>query len=274
MQVSPRLEEFVELSRAGNLVPVYTDLMADFETPVSVYSKLRQQGPAYLLESIEGGANLNRYSFIGCQPETVIEARLGGATTIERQDGTRETFATPEDPLTVIEAEMAKYRPVRLPDMPRFVGGAVGYLGYEFIHAVEPSVEIAAEDVLGMPVIHFMVTPTLVIFDRARQTIRLLANAHLPEGADPTAVYAEAKAQLKALATLLETGRAIATVPVPAVAPMAVPPGNFKPAEFEQMVEACKEYVRAGDIIQVVGSQRFECDFEKSPLALYRALRW
>lgn len=224
MQVSPRLEEFVELATKGNLVPVYADLMADFETPVSVYSKLRSQGPAYLLESIEGGATLNRYSFIGCRPETIIESHIGGNTTVQRQCGATETFPTPTDPLTVVEREMAKYQPVRLPDMPRFVGGAVGYLGYEFIHSVEPTVNIAENDVLGMPVIHFMITPTLVIFDRARQTIRLLANAHLKEGSDPVAVYNEAREQLEALARLLETGRAVSTVPVPPTEPIPVPP--------------------------------------------------
>lgn len=273
MQVSPRLEEFLELAKDGNLVPIFADLMADFETPVSVYSKLRNQGPAYLLESIEGGATLNRYSFIGCQPETLIEAHLGGDTTIRRQNGVTETFPTPEDPLTVVEKEMAQYRPVSLPNMPRFVGGAVGYLGYEFIHSVERTVPIAAEDVLGMPVIHFMITPTLVIFDRARQTIRLLSNAHLYEGSDPASVYAATVAQLEALAAHLETGRAVSTVPVPQGKPVQVPQGNFEPTEFEAMVDACKEYIRAGDVIQVVGSQRFEKNFSKSPLALYRALR-
>lgn len=273
MQVSPRLEDFVQLARSGNLVPVYADLMADFETPVSVYSKLRARGPAYLLESIEGGAHLNRYSFIGCQPETVIEAQLGGVTRIQRDSGASEEFPTPADPLSVVEKEMARYQPVDLPDMPRFVGGAVGYLGYEYIHVVEKTVPLAEKDVLGMPVIHFMITPTLVIFDRARQTIRLLANAHLPEGSDPGQVYAETAKRLEALAAQLATGRAISTVPVPQAEVGPVPQGNFEPVAFEAMVDACKEYIRAGDVIQVVGSQRFERPFKKSPLDLYRALR-
>jgi anthranilate synthase component I len=273
MQVSPRLEDFSALALRGNLIPVHADLMADFETPVSVYSKLRALGPAYLLESIEGGATLNRYSFIGCQPETVIEARLGGETTIRREDGRLERFPTPPDPLTVVEAEMARFQPVKLPDMPRFVGGAVGYLGYEYIHVVEKSVPLAAQDVLEMPVIHFMITPTLVIFDRARQTIRLLANAHLAEGSEPAVVYAETVGRLEALARHLEAGRAISTVPVPHAEPETLPSGNFTAPAFESMVEACKEYIRAGDIIQVVGSQRFEIPFHRSALDLYRSLR-
>ena len=273
MNVFPTLEQFKSYSSQGNLVPVYTDLMADFETPVSVYAKLRALGPAYLLESIEDGTTLNRYSFIGCQPETLIEAKLGGETVITRTLGENERYPTPADPLTIVEKEMAHYAPVELPDMPRFVGGAVGYLAYEYAHCIEPTVPLAEKDVLGMPIIHFMITPTLVIFDRARQTIRLLANAYLKPGEAVEAVYAATLEKLKALAADLEQGRAVSTIPVPHAPLMEVPSGNFAPAEFEAMVDACKEYIRAGDIIQVVGSQRFEKPFSRTPLELYRALR-
>jgi anthranilate synthase component 1 len=273
MNVFPSLEQFKSYAEKGNLIPVYADLMADFETPVSVYAKLRALGPAYLLESIEDGTNLNRYSFIGCQPETLIEAKLGGETTIKRTRGNDDTFPTPADPLTIVEKEMAQYKPVKLPDMPRFVGGAVGYLAYEYVHCVEPTVPLAEKDVLGMPIIHFMITPTLVIFDRARQTIRLLVNAHIQPGKDLEATYAEAGEKLKALAGDLEQGVVQSTIAVPNAPLNEVPTGNFEPPAFEQMVDTCKEYIRAGDIIQVVGSQRFEKPFQKTPLDLYRALR-
>ncbi len=274
MQVTPSLDAFKSLAREGNLIPVYTDLMADFETPVSVYSKLRALGPAYLLESIEGGAHVNRYSFIGCRPETIIEAHLGGDTVIRDGQGAEtRRFPTPDDPLNVIEEEMAHYRPVSLPDLPPFVGGAVGYLGYEYIHCVEPTVPLAQNDILKMPVIHFMITPTLVVFDRARQTIRLLANAYLPAGTDPKAVYDQAVEELERLADDLASGRAIPTVPVEPTADIQVPDGNFTEERFVRMVEDCKEYIRAGDIFQVVTSQRFEKPFQKDPLTLYRALR-
>ena len=273
MQVFPAREEFSQLATQGNLIPVYADLMADFETPVSVYSKLRERGPAYLLESIEGGANLNRYSFIGCQPELTIQAQLGGNTTLTDAEGNVRTIPTPKDPLDVIEDQMKRYNPVKLPDMPRFVGGAVGFLGYEYIHCIEPTVPLAENDVLKMPVAHFMVTKTIIIFDRARQTLRLLVNAHLREGEQADAVYTEAVAQIKALATYLENGRSFPTIPVAATKETEVPKGNFTPERFEKMVADCKEYIRAGDVIQVVGSQRFETDFDADPLTLYRALR-
>lgn len=274
MQVFPTQEEFCALAKDGNLVPVYADLMADFETPVSVYAKLRALGPAYLLESIEGGAHVNRFSFIGCRPQKTFEARLGGDTVV--RDGAGEEidrFPTPSDPLTVIESEMDRYTPVELPDMPPFVGGAVGYLGYEYIHCVEPSVPLAARDVVEMPVIHFMLTPTLVIFDRARQTIRLLANAEIEADGAPLAAYTKAVAELKRLAADLADGRSVPTIPVAATGAIEVPSGNFTPPRFEQMVDDCKEYIRAGDIFQVVCSQRFEKTFEPDALTLYRALR-
>ncbi|MDP0499418.1 MAG: anthranilate synthase component I [Verrucomicrobiota bacterium JB022] len=273
MHIAPTLDEFKALSAQGNLIPVYTDLMADFETPVSVYTKLRSWGgAAFLLESIEGGANLNRYSFIGTHPRRTIEARLGGETTITDRSGEVERFATPKDPLDVIQREMQRYRPVKLPDMPRFVGGAVGMLGYEYIHAVEPTVPLAERDVHGLPVAHFVICDTLVIFDRARQTLRLLVNAHL-EGTDAETAYAKACETLTKLARTLEEGRAVRTVPVAGTGEIQVPAGNFQQAEFEAMVERGKEYVRSGDIIQVVLSQRFEKEFKSSALDLYRALR-
>jgi anthranilate synthase component I len=277
MDFFPTLDAFRGHAQAGNLIPVCADLMADFETPVSVYAKLKEQGhDAFLLESIEGGATLNRYSFIGCQPRQRIAMELGGQTTVCDRDGTTHCFATPADPLQVIQQVMAAYRPVKITGMPRFVGGAVGYLGYEYIHAIEPTVPLAQRDVLQMPVAHFLITDTLIIFDRARQTLRLLVNAHIPDDADSAAVdtaYAAACAALRDLAATLRDGRATATLPVRDPGPIAVPPGNFNAATFGAMVDACKEYIRAGDVIQVVGSQRFELPFAQTPIQLYRALR-
>ena len=274
MQIHPRRSEFEKLANKGNLIPVYTDLMADFETPVSVYSKLKASGgPAYLLESIEGGATLNRYSFIGFQPRKTFEMHLGGEVVVRDREGREKRFPCPDDPLTVLEREMEQYRPVRLPGMPRFIGGAVGYLSYEYIHCVEPTVPIAKKDVLGMPVAHFLITDTLVIFDRAKQTLRLLVNAHVKEPAAAAASYDAAVAALKELAELLRGGRAIPTLPVPASGEVQVPEGNFTRERFEKKVDPCKETLRAGDVIQVVGSQRFEKAYSRDPLDLYRVLR-
>ncbi|MGA1204857.1 MAG: anthranilate synthase component I [Opitutales bacterium] len=274
MQIFPSRDEFRKHAHNGNLIPVYADLMADFETPVSIYSKLKEAGePAYLLESIEGGANLNRYSFIGVQPRKTMEMRVGGDVVIRTRDGSVETFPCPDDPLKVLEEEMKQYRPVHLPDMPRFIGGAVGYLSYEYIHCVEPTVPIAKNDILEMPVSHFLITDTLVIFDRARQTIRLLVNAHVENPEDADTVYEKTADAVRELADGLRKGREIPTLPVPHSGNIDIPQGNFTKDRFEQMVETCKEYVRAGDVIQVVGSQRFEKSYSRTPLDLYRVLR-
>jgi anthranilate synthase component 1 len=271
VNVFPDKSQFLKLAQQGNIVPVYTEMMADFETPVSVYAKLAKNGPAYLLESIEGGAHLARYSFIGYNPRRIFECELGGRTRITERNGSISEIPTPQDPLKLIEAEMAQYQPVKFEDMPPFMGGAVGYIGYEYIHVVEPSVPLARKNPLQMPVMHFMLTDTVVIYDRARQTLRLLTNAHI-EG-DPEASYDAALQTLRELSDHLRQDIERPTFSIPAIDLIEVPQGNFAQADFEKMVEDCKEYIRAGDIIQVVGSQRFEKPYNGTALDLYRALR-
>ena len=270
MNVFPQKSEFCELARQGNLVPVYTDLMADFETPVSVYAKLRTKGPAFLLESIEGGAHVHRNSFIGCQPRKIFKACRKHIEVIDR-DGETYIMPAPADPLSAIEEEMRRYKPVRIEGMPRFIGGAVGFIGYEYINCIEPTVPLAAIDTLQTPLIHFMITDTVVIFDRANQTLRLCVNAHIED--DPETAYEEAASAIEALFDTLQQGRELAPAPLAQTGPITTPPGNMKREEFERLVIKSKEYIRAGDVIQVVGSQRFEKDFNAAPLDLYRALR-
>jgi anthranilate synthase component 1 len=272
MHIHPTRSEFVRLAGQGNILPVYADLMADLETPVSAYAKLRARGPSFLLESIEGGENLSRYSIIGCRPRKVF--RCGPQTsTITHADGRVETLPTPADPLTLLEADMAQYRPVRLPGMARFVGGAVGFLGYEYISRIEPVVGTAPTEPLGTPLLYFILADSLVIFDRARQTIRVGVNAHLPEGADAGAVYDAAVRDLQELFAILRQPAGLRPAVLADVGNVHVPPGNFTKEGFEEMVERSKEYIRAGDIIQVVLSQRFSHPFPQPALDLYRALR-
>jgi anthranilate synthase component I len=272
MHIHPTRSEFVRLAGQGNILPVYADLMADLETPVSAYAKLRARGPSFLLESIEGGENLSRYSIIGCRPRKVF--RCGPQTsTITHADGRIETLPTPADPLTLLEADMAQYHPVRLPGMARFVGGAVGFLGYEYIARIEPIVGTAPTEPLGTPLLYFILADSLVIFDRARQTIRVGVNAHLPDGADAGAIYDVAVRDLQDLFAILRQPAGLRPAVLSDVGNVRVPPGNFTQEGFEEMVERSKEYIRAGDIIQVVLSQRFSHTFPQPALDLYRALR-
>jgi anthranilate synthase component 1 len=274
MEIHPTREEFVALARTGNMIPVYADLMADFETPVSAYAKLRAHGPAYLLESVEGGERLSRYSFIGCRPRKTFAC--GPQTTEIREVGkAARTVPTPPDPLTLIEEELKPFHPVKIPGLPRFTGGAVGFLSYEYVTRIEPTVPVAARDELGIPLIYFMMSDSLLIFDRAKQTLRLCVNAHVPAGAPEGAAraHAAAEAELRELFAILNEKSSLAPAPLATPAKVDVPPGNFTRPEYEKLVDSVKEYIRAGDIIQVVPSQRFSRPFTKTPLDLYRALR-
>jgi anthranilate synthase component 1 len=274
MDIHPTKDEFLELSRKGNVVPVYADLMADFETPVSAYAKLRSHGPAYLLESVEGGERLSRYSFIGCRPRMTFACGPKVTQIRERGRMSREV-PTPTDPLSLVEAELKRFHPVRLPGLPRFTGGAVGYISYEYATRIEPTVPAAPRDELGIPLIYFMLSDTLLIFDRVKQTLRLCVNAHVPDGggtASATAYFA-AEAELRELFDILKQPRSLAPAPLVESPRVDAPVGNFTRVGYEKLVESVKEYIRAGDIIQVVPSQRFTRPFSKTPLDLYRALR-
>jgi anthranilate synthase component 1 len=262
MQVVPSRGEFLKLSRQGNVVPVRADLLADLETPVSAYAKLRGAGPAFLLESVEGGENVSRYSFIGCNPRRIFSAKPGAA-----------------DLLAALQQELANYRPVPVPGLPPFTGGAVGYLGYEFIHSVEKTVPLAARDELGVPMMWFMMCDSVLAFDRAHQTMRLIVNAHIPStgSAQPDdrahQAYDAACAELERMRAALARPTPLASSVLKDSGPVQVPAGNFTKAAFEKMVDDSKEFIRAGDIFQIVLSQRFSREFHKTPLDLYRALR-
>ena len=208
MEFSPSREAFLQLSQRGNVVPVCTDLLADLETPVSAFAKLRGHGPAFLLESVEGGENVSRFSFIGCNPRKIISAQAG--------DG---------DPLKLLETELAGYRPVEVPGLPPFTGGAVGYLGYEFIHSVEPTVPLAAKDELGVPVMWFMLCDSVLAFDRAHQTMRLIVNAHI--GPDAGAAYDAACTELRRMHAALAQPTPLASSTLSDTGAVQVPAGNF-----------------------------------------------
>jgi anthranilate synthase component I len=270
MNIHPSREVFASLAAQGNVIPVYADLMADFETPVSAYAKLKNAGPSYLLESVEGGENLSRYSFIGCRPRKIFAC--GSQTTEVRAPGhPTQTIPTPADPLTLIEDEMRGYKPVTLPGLPRFTGGAVGFIAYEYVTRIEPTVPAVTKDELGLPLLYFMLSDSLLIFDRAKQTLRLCVNGHVR--GDPGVAYDAAVAELHELYAMLRHPRELAPAPLVDSPKIEVPPGNFTQATFEKMVEEGKEFIRSGDIIQFVPSQRFTRPFAKSPLDLYRALR-
>lgn len=267
---TPNREDFRQLAKKGNLVPVIADVFADFETPVSAYAKLSASKPSFLLESVEGGENLNRYSFLGCNPRRIYES-YEDVTHIRERNGESRSIPTPPDPLSLIEEEISKYQPVTVNGAPLFLGGAVGFLGYEYIHRIEPTVPKSGEDRVGTPLMYYMMVDSVVVFDRAHQTLKLCAYASIGEDVDQS--YDAALKEIETLAEILSQPVPTPPRPVPTVQDVKVPPGNFSQAAFEKAVQECREYVHAGDVVQVVLSQRFEKTFKEKPIDLYRVLR-
>jgi len=279
---SPRLEDFVSLAQQGNLIPVTCRILADFETPLSAYRKLRGQGESFLLESIEGGETVGRYSFVGCNPRAIIR-QTGSKVEVIEEGTVRETYnvcvqPTPDcepcvrDGLEVVERVMSRFKPVAVPGLPGFTGGAVGFLGYEFIHDVEPIVPRPPLDDLNTPVMYFLVADEVLVFDRVAQTITVMVNAST-EGRTPQEAYEDACDELGRLLSLLEQPTEQHPVAVPSEMPRMPFESNVAKEKFLENVLAAKRYITSGDIIQVVGSQRFATPLTASPLDVYRAAR-
>ncbi len=289
---SPTLEEFLKSAGQGNLVPVTRRLLADIETPLSAYRKIRGQGESFLFESVEGGEHLGRYSFVGCNPRAVIQQTGDRVEVIENGKITERFIVAPSPPpteervaerpgegevvrdgLVVVERVMKTYRPVTLPGLPRFTGGAVGFIGYEFIHDVEPVVPRPPKDELGTPTMVFLIADQLLIFDRVAQTITILVNAILNDAESPADAYENATSEIERIVSLLEQPSEHHPVTVPDEVPVIPFESNQTKETFSANVLKSKEYITAGDIIQVVGSQRFSAPVKASPLDIYRAVR-
>ncbi len=276
----PTQSEFLTLARQGNLIPVTRRILADLETPLSAYRKIRGQGESFLFESVEGGEHVGRYSFVGCTPRAVIR-QTGDRVEVIENGKVLEHYAVSREPgdrtvpdgLTVVERVMKGYRPVTVPGLPRFTGGAVGFIGYEFIHDIEPIVPRPPNDELKTPVMYLLIADELLIFDHVAQTITLLVNAVLDEKTRPEDAYEDAVAEIERLASLLEQPLEHRPITVPVDVPEIAFESNVARETFLQNVARSKKYITGGDIIQVVGSQRFSTPVKASPLDIYRAVR-
>lgn len=271
----PSRELFRRMAAQGALVPVYRELAADLETPVSVYLKLRGWGPSFLLESVEKAEQVGRYSFLGFNPRRQIITRRREVTLWDNGQPKKRQLAEGEDPLHVVASELERYQPVAPlgeleKDLPCFFGGGVGYLGYDLVRFFERLPEMT-HDELNLPDLHLLVTDTLVVFDHVRHRLLAVANVHVPPGGDLNALYDEAIAKLDAFEARLQ-----ASLP-----PLSTPPGqpegkltsNMTQDQFEATVRKAKEYIAAGDIFQVVPSQRLRRRTRARPFSIYRALR-
>ncbi len=261
MNLIPSLEEAKALASQGNTAPLYCEVPADLETPVSAYLKVARGDFSFLLESVEGGERLARYSFIGTEPYRTLRSGVAG----------EDNFG---DPLVHVEQELSRFKPVTVPGLPRFTGGAVGYMSYENVRYFEPRVPQAGNDALGLPESIFLFTDTLLVFDHVQHKIKVVSHFRLD--GDIEAAYRQATWKIEELVKRLE--KPLGALPyetpknVPALEDRVVS-SNMSREDHRGAVLKAKEYIVAGDIIQVVLSQRFQRPVAAHPFDVYRSLR-
>ena len=266
--IHPSLEAFREIAASGALVPVYQEIVADLETPVSAYLKIaRDQQYAFLLESVEHTGALGRYSMIGANPSVIFKSKGRDITLI--RDGRTDTKRS-DNPLDELRALMAEYKPVAMAGVPVFHGGAVGYMSYDQVRFFEKLPD-DNPDPLNLPDLYFMITDTMLIFDHVNNKIQIVSNVHVHD--DPEAAYNLGHRKITELVQKLRGPLMVSTERLHGGSVEEEPESNFTRDDFCAAVEQAKEYIRAGDIFQVVLSQRFKRPLYASPANLYRALR-
>jgi anthranilate synthase component 1 len=262
-------DEFVDLARRGTFVPVVKEIMADLLTPVSAFLKIAEHSDyAFLFESVEGGEQVARYSFLGKDPFLVLRSRHG-KTVVDRSGVTTES----DEPfVAVLRRLMAEFRAPFVPGLPRLTGGAVGFIGYDASVEFEPALADAWTHVPGSDAedAGFMLFDTVLAFDHVKHRILIIANARVTADEDLSALYQFACAKIQFLERELE--RSLSHVKAGGGAPPAVR-SNVSRQTYEDGVRTIKEHIAAGDIYQAVLSQRFEADVKAEPLTVYRALR-
>ncbi len=271
LPVKPNLAEFRDLAKLGNIVPVYAQLAADFETPLSAYHKIVQQGGAFLFESAESSDASGRYSIMGSDPKAMFTA-IGKEITFS-ENGEKKTWAAENDLLEELEQIMSKYKPVTHGDAPPFYGGAVGYMSYDAVRQFEPTIESSPPDDLGMPEAVFMLADTVLVFDHKLKRLLVVANAFIDESESAEDAYEDAIKRVELMIAKLD--QSVHIPPLNGLTEFEIPEAksNTTREEYEGMVTKAQEYIAAGDAFQVVPSQRFETEFTGEPINLYRALR-
>jgi anthranilate synthase component 1 len=276
----PSFDEFAAHATQASVVPVYRQLIGDTLTPVSAFCKIQEGDWAFLLESVIGGERLGRYSFLGSGPFLYFEAfgdrvQMRGPAALGKALGAASPLRTltHPDPLALLEQQLAVYRTCHLPDLPRFCGGAVGYAGYDTVRYVERLPSPPPDD-RQLPDLSFAFYDRMVIFDHINKTIAVVAHAHV----DPASLrhsYDTACQRVDRLVERLQQG--VADLQLTDIAPVGEvrrsSTSNFAPEAFVRAVEKCKEYIRAGDIFQVVLSQRLATETTARPFDIYRTLR-
>ena len=277
MQYFPSLDDFMELARNASLIPVYRELIGDTLTPVSAFCKIQEGDWAFLFESVIGGERLGRYSFLGSGPFLRFQAydrRVQIQETVAGPARTPNLVETQDpDPFRLLEQKLSRFRTPHLAGLPRFCGGAVGYAGYDTVRYVE-NLPNAPPDDRHLPDLCFAFYDRMVIFDHINKTVAAVAHAHV-DPRDPVSSYRAACAQVDRLVERLQQG--VADLQLTDIARVGQTQrafrSNFEPRAFEQAVEKCKEYIKAGDIFQVVLSQRLQTETTARSFDIYRTLR-
>lgn len=267
----PSLEEFSRLAREGNLIPIYQELLMDLETPLSFFKRLEKDRYAFLLESVEGSERWARYSFVGTRPYLVLKSKGKRVEIVER--GKKKSFVA-ENPLGILADLLKEYRPVTPEGVPPFFGGALGYVAYDAVEQFH-GIPNMKRDPLGLPEIFFIFVQTLVAFDNLKHTIKVIDNVRLDPKTDLRKAYADAEARIRKLVSSLgkKAGAAEARALPDGVKERKIR-SNLTPEAFKAAVRKAKEYIEAGDIIQVVLCQRLETETRAKPFEIYRALRF
>ncbi|MGN0834047.1 MAG: anthranilate synthase component I family protein, partial [Kiritimatiellia bacterium] len=250
-------EEFIRRTRDGARTPVYREYLADRETPVAILTRAAGDESVFLLESVSGGENVGRYSYLGVDPTAVVEAKIG------------------EHPLAGVRAALGARPFAPAPELPSLQGGAIGYLAYDAVKAFVPRVGLTPE--AGTPSSAFLLTDTILVFDHVRQTVFVVRVTEVRPGETASEAYRRALREIDAVGERLLSAASIARVGGADAAPekpfVAAFKSEMTEAEFEQIVTECKAAIRAGEVIQIVPSQKFTAETNIPPLALYRALR-
>ncbi len=266
--IFPSFDLFRQKLNEGNLIPVWDEVLADYDTPVSSFKKIESGDYSFLLESVEGGEKWGRYSFIGTEPSVIFRSK---GDHIEITEG-GETMKSQGDPLDALRNLLSRYTPVRIEGLPRFHGGAVGYFSYDIVNFIEDLPDLC-EDQLQLWDSFYIITDTVLVFDNVNHKIKIIANAYVPDPENAEVKYEEAKQKIESIKDKLrgslkdmhlssdEEERELDLV------------SNFKKDDFIKAIERTKEYIKAGDIIQAVISQRWKTDLTVDPFDLYRSLR-
>lgn len=266
----PDFETFVVCARQGNLIPVYKEILADIDTPVSALMRLYAKSHVFLLESVEGGEKWGRYTFLGADPRILFTVR--GENVLITMNGTVHCEEHHGEPMKFLKKLLNVYRPVPVEGLPRFYGGAVGFLGYDMVRYIE-KLEDQPENDLNTEDAVFLITDTLIVFDNIKHTIKVISCAVIDTAHDLKALYNETINKIDSMISFLRTP-AKTEDHYGKVENKSTLKSNMSPETFKSIVRKAKDYIIAGDVIQVVLSQRFQMENGIDPVDLYRALRY